>query len=122
MRDLYSRLIVLADAIVKERRFGEQFGGPFDALTADEKLCQLAIEARSIADNLAAAATAQAPRNERMDAVVKAIHGSPEFSFEGACKAVDKAAPTYTACGGCGATNPSQRCIGCLHPFGGGEA
>jgi hypothetical protein len=30
--------------------------------------------------------------------------------------------PTYTACGGCGATKPSQRCIGCLHPFEGGEA
>lgn len=23
----------------------------------------------------------------------------------------------YTPCGGCGATEPMQRCIGCLHPF-----
>lgn len=24
---------------------------------------------------------------------------------------------TYTPCGGCGATEPDQRCIGCMHPF-----
>lgn len=23
----------------------------------------------------------------------------------------------YTPCGGCGATEPDQRCIGCMHPF-----
>lgn len=25
--------------------------------------------------------------------------------------------PLYHHCGGCGATDPIQRCIGCLHPF-----
>lgn len=25
----------------------------------------------------------------------------------------------YETCGGCGATHPDQRCIGCLHYFGG---
>lgn len=28
---------------------------------------------------------------------------------------------SYTMCGGCGATHPDQRCIGCLHNFGGGS-
>jgi hypothetical protein len=32
------------------------------------------------------------------------------------------AEPTYTPCGGCGATKPSQRCIGCLHPFEAGAS
>lgn len=27
----------------------------------------------------------------------------------------------YTACGGCGASKPTDRCIGCLHNFGGGS-
>ncbi len=27
----------------------------------------------------------------------------------------------YTPCGGCGADKPSDRCIGCLHDFGGGS-
>lgn len=27
----------------------------------------------------------------------------------------------FTPCGGCGATTPSERCIGCLHDFGGGS-
>lgn len=25
--------------------------------------------------------------------------------------------PKYIPCGGCGATWPGQRCIGCMHPF-----
>lgn len=28
---------------------------------------------------------------------------------------------TYTICGGCGATKPEDRCLGCLHNFGGGS-
>lgn len=28
---------------------------------------------------------------------------------------------TYTICGGCGATHPNERCIGCLHYFGSGS-
>lgn len=27
----------------------------------------------------------------------------------------------YLACGGCGAKTPQDRCIGCLHNFGGGS-
>lgn len=27
----------------------------------------------------------------------------------------------YTMCGGCGATKPEDRCLGCLHNFGGGS-
>lgn len=25
----------------------------------------------------------------------------------------------FTACGGCGASNPKERCLGCFHDFGG---
>jgi len=32
------------------------------------------------------------------------------------------AEPAHTPCGGCGATKPSQRCIGCLHPFEAGAS
>ena len=27
--------------------------------------------------------------------------------------------PPFIPCGGCGADHPSQRCLGCLHQFGG---
>lgn len=27
----------------------------------------------------------------------------------------------YTMCGGCGASHPNQRCLGCLHYFGAGS-
>ncbi|MFM0095608.1 hypothetical protein PQQ87_08345 [Paraburkholderia nemoris] len=29
---------------------------------------------------------------------------------------------TYMSCGGCGATDPSERCLGCMHDFGGPES
>jgi hypothetical protein len=35
--------------------------------------------------------------------------------------AVSGTLPTYNICGGCGADNPSKRCIGCRHVFGNGH-
>jgi hypothetical protein len=32
-----------------------------------------------------------------------------------------KSEPEYISCGGCGARRPQDRCIGCLHYFGGGS-